>query len=156
MGERFLNIVILKTIINELERAEILYPVWPAPGHRGDHVWAAGILLEEAGEVLKAALNWQAHNKGSVADMREEAIQTAAMAIRFLSNLDAVERQRINESARQELHEEHVIYVPPAEGLQLDEMKFVKERRWTPEQIRDASAEGRSYTANDAGEWVIV
>ena len=54
-----------------------------------------------------------------------------------------------------ELTNEH-IYTPPSEGLQRDEKKFVKERRWTPEQIRDASAEGRSYTANDAGEWVIV
>lgn len=118
-----MNLVILNTIISEVDRAESLYPVWPAPGRRGDHVAAASILLEEAGEVLKAANNYDMHGRGSTAEMREEAIQTAAMAIRFLSNLDAVERQRINESARQELQEEHIVYVPPVEGLQLADWK---------------------------------
>lgn len=117
------NQVLLKVIISEVERAEILYPVWPAPMRRGDHVWAAAILCEEAGEVLKAALNWQAHEKGTVEDMRDEAIQTAAMAIRFLANLDSVERQRINESVRQDLQEEHIVYLAPTEGLQLADWK---------------------------------
>lgn len=122
MGET-MNQVLLNVITSEVERAEILYPIWPALQRRGDHVWAAAILCEEAGEVLKAALNWQAHGKGNVDEMRDEAIQTAAMAIRFLLNLDAVERQRINESARQDLQEEHIIYLAPTEGLQLEDWK---------------------------------
>ncbi len=117
------QVLLMNEITDEVKRAERLYPVWPAPGRRGDHVWAAAILCEEAGEVLKAALNWQVHGKGNVESMREEAIQTAAMAIRFLLNLDAVERQRINESARQELQEEHIIYMAPTEGLQLEDYR---------------------------------
>ena len=94
---------IIQDILAELCRAEHLHPVWPAQGQRGDHVWAAAIVAEEAGEVLQAALNYQAHGKGSVGHIRRELVQTGAMALRCLINLDAVERQRINESARQEL-----------------------------------------------------
>ena len=39
--------------------------------------------------------------------MRQEAVHWGAMAVRFLMNLDAVERQRINEEARQDLQEKH-------------------------------------------------
>lgn len=101
---------IIQGILAELTRAEHLYPVWPGVGHRGDHVWAAAILTEEAGEVLKAALDFQAHGRSGVAHMRHEVIQAGAMAVRFLLNLDAVERQRINDEARQDLQDEHNIY----------------------------------------------
>jgi len=89
--------LIIQDILAELARAEHFHPVWPAFSHRGDHVWAASILAEEAGEVLKAALNYQAHGKGNIERIREELVQTAAMAIRNLKNLDRVERTRIEE-----------------------------------------------------------
>ena len=101
--------IVFAKIFTEVSRAEALYPIWPAPEQRGDHVWAAAIVGEESGELQKAALNWQAHQRGSVEDMRDEAVQVGAMAIRFLLNLDAVERQRINDGARQELSDEHNI-----------------------------------------------
>jgi hypothetical protein len=44
------------------------------------------IMVEEAGETLRAALNAEYH-EGSVEDIRREAIQTGAMVVRLLSNL---------------------------------------------------------------------
>ena len=116
--------LVFAEISNEVSRAEAIYPIWPAPEHRGDHVWAAAIVGEEAGELQKAALNWQAHGRGSIEDMRDEAIQTGAMAIRFLLNLEAVERQRINESDRQELQEEHDIETEPGDNISWHYLKM--------------------------------
>jgi hypothetical protein len=73
----------------ELRRAKRQFPNWP------DHPAAqAGIVNEEAGELMKAALEWK-YQRGRSPDeqkvqqdaMIQEAIQTAAMAIRFLENL---------------------------------------------------------------------
>lgn len=89
--------LIIQDILAELARAEHLHPVWPGRGHRGDHVWAAAVTKEEKGELTQAALDWQAHGQGSVAHMKREAIHLGAMAIRFLINLDAVEKRRIYE-----------------------------------------------------------
>jgi len=69
---------VIKEIITELERAEKIYPAWP-----NDPVLAAAVVVEEAGELLQAANNARWHH-GSHEDMREEAVQTAAMAVRFL------------------------------------------------------------------------
>lgn len=100
----------IQDILAELTRAEHLHPVWPCVGHRGDHVWACGIVGEEAGEALQAALNWMGHGRGSVGHIHKELVQTGAMVLRALVNLEAVERQRVNESARQDLQEEHNVY----------------------------------------------
>ena len=97
-------IQIWQNILAELARAEHLHPVWPAVGHRGDHVRAVGRMLEEAGETLKAVNDYE-EGKGSLAHIHQEAIQAGAMAVRFLQNLDTVERQRINE-----VDNEHEIY----------------------------------------------
>lgn len=81
---------ILDDILKELKKAKKAYPNWP------DHVAAqAGIVVEEAGELMQAALQLK-YEKGkgglSVTEqrkhMRDEAVQTAAMCIRFLENLD--------------------------------------------------------------------
>ena len=137
--------LVFAEISAEFSRAEALYPVWPGIGHRGDHVWAAAILAEEAGEVLKDALNWQAHERGSLADMRGEAIQTAAMAIRLLLNLDAVERQRINESARQELSDEH--NTEPEHGDSINWHYLKLERITYPQQAERLVVEDYSEEA---------
>ena len=73
----------------ELREAKKKHPNWP------DHVCAqAGIVVEEAGELMHAALQWKYERDGSELvrevqkdDMRKEAIQTAVTAIRFLENL---------------------------------------------------------------------
>lgn len=103
--------LIIQAILAELARAEHLHPIWPGQGRRGDHVLAAAILAEEAGEVVKDTNNYVMHGRGSLGHIHKEAVQTAAMAMRLLLNLEAVERQRINESARRDLQEEHNIYI---------------------------------------------
>lgn len=73
----------------ELRRAKKAWPNWP------DHPAAqAGIVCEEAGELMKASLQWKYQRdendyvqKKQIQHMREEAIQTAVTAIRFLENL---------------------------------------------------------------------
>jgi hypothetical protein len=76
----------------ELRSAKRAHPNWP------DHPAAqAGIVVEEAGELMKAALQWKYERADKSIDeqeqlysMRDEAIQTAAMAIRFLENLKVI------------------------------------------------------------------
>lgn len=73
----------------ELRNAKKKHPRWP------DHPAAqAGIVVEEAGELMQAALQFKYN--GSSAElvleaqkerMKSEAIQTAVAAIRFLENL---------------------------------------------------------------------
>ena len=62
----------------ELHRALMKFPVWPI-----DHIHQAAIVVEEAGELIQAALQHKFEDKPFPA-MQREAIQTGAMAIRFL------------------------------------------------------------------------
>jgi len=73
-------------ILIEVRRAETIHPNWPS-----DPVHAAAILAEESGEVVKAVNNVVTKHKGD-SDYRTEAIQCAAMCIRFLKNLDKYDR----------------------------------------------------------------
>jgi hypothetical protein len=68
----------LKKITEELLRARELHPSWPE-----DSIHQAAIVQEEAGELIRAALQ---HEFDDAAEqyMDTEAIQTAAMALRFL------------------------------------------------------------------------
>ena len=72
----------------ELRKAKKKHPGWP------DHPAAqAGIVCEEAGELMHACLQFKyERDKKSyndhLNDMRKEAIQTAVTAIRFLENVD--------------------------------------------------------------------
>lgn len=83
------NTTILDQVLKELKRAKKKFPNWP------DHAAAqAGIVCEEAGELMQAALQfkYEKGKNGLTIDqqkkkMQEEAIQTAAMALRFLENL---------------------------------------------------------------------
>lgn len=77
-----MNINDVRTKIGEeRERAEKLHPDWPK-----DIVYRAAIVCEEAGEFLKAVLDYKS-NKGSADDVIKEAIQTGAMIERFLINV---------------------------------------------------------------------
>jgi hypothetical protein len=67
--------------LEELAKAEYLHPKWPK-----DEIHAAAIVGEEAGELIRASLQ-NTYGGGKVSAMRKEAIQTGAMAIRFLKNL---------------------------------------------------------------------
>jgi hypothetical protein len=71
----------------ELRNAKKAFPGWP------DHPAAqAGIVVEEAGELMKACLQWKYQRTGpeQIEEMKKEAIQTAVTAIRFLENLKLV------------------------------------------------------------------
>jgi hypothetical protein len=69
-----------RRITDELDRAEKIHPEWPR-----DIVYQAAIVTEEAGELLKAALDHK-EGKGPSDDIIKEAVQVGAMAIRFLKN----------------------------------------------------------------------
>lgn len=75
----------IDAILDELRRAVAKFPTWPT-----DPLHALAVLGEEFGETTKAVLQavYEPH-KSTPADVRAEAIQTAAMAIRFLISLDA-------------------------------------------------------------------
>lgn len=72
-----------------LRHAKKKHPNYP------DHVCAqAGIVVEEAGELMRAALQWK-YERGSIKasdlqlliNLQGEALHTAAACIRFLENL---------------------------------------------------------------------
>jgi len=71
-------------VMNEIKRAVGKFPEWP-----DDPLHAAGILLEEVGELFKDVLQmtYEPH-KTNKPKIKAEAIQSAAMAIRFLLSLE--------------------------------------------------------------------
>jgi NTP pyrophosphatase (non-canonical NTP hydrolase) len=72
------------SILTEVQRATAKFPTWP-----NDPIHAASVVMEEAGELSKACNEHMYEpQKSSLDDVRKEAIQTAAMAIRFLMSLD--------------------------------------------------------------------
>lgn len=71
---------IVERILEELERAEKKHQQWPV-----DVIHAAAIITEESGELMRAALQWNYEN-GQQEELKKEAIQTAAMCIRFLQH----------------------------------------------------------------------
>jgi NTP pyrophosphatase (non-canonical NTP hydrolase) len=77
-------------VFAEIGRATVKFPTWPT-----DPIHAAAVLAEEAGELQKAILQavYEPHKSGP-SDVRTEAIQTAAMAIRFIESLDVYEYRR--------------------------------------------------------------
>jgi len=72
---------ILEAILKEVERAERKFPDWPT-----DIIHAAAIVGEESGELTRAALQWT-YEGGELIEAQKEAIQVAAMAIRFLNGM---------------------------------------------------------------------
>lgn len=75
-----INVEILAYITAELAKAKYKFPEWPT-----DPIHAAAIVAEESGELTRAALQFTYEGAPRVA-MFNEALQTAAMAIRFLEN----------------------------------------------------------------------
>lgn len=76
---------ILVQIMSEIDRAEKIHPVWPR-----NLIHAGMVCAEEQGELTKAIMD---HNerKGSKMAIITEAVHTAAMAIRFLKNIEETE-----------------------------------------------------------------
>jgi hypothetical protein len=76
--------VMLTPVLDEVSRATRKFPTWPT-----DPLHAVAVLGEEFGELTKAMLQltYEPH-KTSADEVRTEAIQTAAMALRLLASLD--------------------------------------------------------------------
>jgi len=75
---------VLKPVLSEIERALGKFPIWPT-----DPLHALAVLGEEYGELTKAVLQQVYEpNKNTMDSVRDEAVQVAAMAIRFLTSLD--------------------------------------------------------------------
>ena len=68
----------------ELARAVAKFPTWPT-----DPFHALAVLGEEFGELTKAVLQhtYEPHKGVTPQDIRDEAIQTAAMALRWAMSL---------------------------------------------------------------------
>lgn len=73
--------LVVAAVLKELDKAEHKYPEWPT-----DYIHKAAIVQEEAGELTRAALQ-HCYENGSAEDMKKEAVQTGAMALRFLLNM---------------------------------------------------------------------
>lgn len=75
---------VLAPIFVELEKALQKFPTWPT-----DPLHALSVLGEEFGELTKEVLQmtYEPHKTGPE-KIRTEAVQTAAMAIRFFVSLD--------------------------------------------------------------------
>lgn len=77
----------VEEVLMELEKATRKFPTWPT-----DPLHAVAILGEEFGELTKAVLqSTYEPYKVSYDDVRNEALQTAAMALRFLMSLEKYE-----------------------------------------------------------------
>jgi len=71
---------VMTMVLDEIEHAKTIHPNFPS-----DPVHQAAIVAEECGELMQAVLQhvYEPHKGGSPV---KEAVQTAAMAIRFLEN----------------------------------------------------------------------
>ncbi len=75
----------------ELQRAVAKFPTWPT-----DPFHALAVLGEEFGELTKAVLQhtYEPHKGVRPRDVRTEAIQTAAMALRWAMSLPVYEYRK--------------------------------------------------------------
>ena len=74
---------IMDDVDSELRHALTKFPTWPT-----DPIHAAQVVAEEAGELGKAALQaCYEPDKATRQDMYDEAVQTAATALRFLMSI---------------------------------------------------------------------
>ena len=82
--------IVIDQIIDEVVRATHKFPTWPT-----DPLHALAVLGEEFGELTKAMLQqvYEPH-KVNAGEIRIEAIQTAAMALRLAMSLETYEYKR--------------------------------------------------------------
>lgn len=82
--------VTVTEILNEVRRAMRKFPTWPT-----DPLHALAVLGEEYGELNKAVLQFTYEpHKTTLEEIRSEAVQTAAMALRFAASLEKYEYSR--------------------------------------------------------------
>ncbi|MCB0599381.1 MAG: hypothetical protein KDD28_35250 [Phaeodactylibacter sp.] len=71
----------LEAVLFGLEGAEIWRPKWPK-----DIIHALAILTEKGGKLTQATLQYE-DGSGELVKVEAEAVQAAAMALRFLKNM---------------------------------------------------------------------
>jgi hypothetical protein len=81
-------------VFEELRRAERKFPGFPT-----DPIHAAAVLAEEVGELQQACLQWT-YEGGSLEAVTTEAVQSAAMALRFLVNMESFRRRPSEQEER--------------------------------------------------------
>jgi hypothetical protein len=84
----------VEMVFEGLRRAERKFPGFPI-----DPIHAAAVLAEEVGELQQACLQWT-YEGGSLEDVTKEAIQSAAMALRFLFNMESLQRRPSDQEER--------------------------------------------------------
>lgn len=91
-----LEIAAIEDVQAELKMAATKFPTWPT-----DPIHALAVLGEEYGELTKAILQhtYEPH-KSTLDDVRNEAVQTAAMAIRLLMSLEVYEYRKCNQHSQ--------------------------------------------------------
>ncbi|MCP4460925.1 MAG: hypothetical protein GY816_23335 [Cytophagales bacterium] len=80
--ERAIENDIINAGIQELRRAEEKHPVFPE-----DLIHKLAIMAEESGEAMQAALNYYYHG-GDYSQIKVELVQTMAMCMRCLKNME--------------------------------------------------------------------
>ena len=95
------NTTVVNSVLDELQRAVIKFPQWPT-----DPLHAMGIVAEEVGELAKEVLQFVYEpQKSSREAIRKEALQAAAMLLRFLESLHVYEYRRAEWHAQPQLQE---------------------------------------------------
>lgn len=85
----------MNLIMNELRDAETDHPTWPE-----ECIHAASIVVEEAGELLRDCATFEENgDERLIENMQIEAVQTGAMAVRFLKNLPFSQKRTIPNKA---------------------------------------------------------
>src|SRR5690348_16065697 len=109
MAAKETNMQVLDEVKAELERATMKFPTWPT-----DPLHALAVLGEEYGELNKAMLQltYEPH-KSTAEDVRTEAIQTAAMALRLAMSLDRYEYKRGEQHSQSEKREAPKVHDVP-------------------------------------------
>lgn len=78
---------ILADVLAEVARAESLHGPMP-----DDVIHAAAVVAEESSELIQAALQFR-YESGDLADVRKEALHTAATALRLIAGLRNVKQE---------------------------------------------------------------
>lgn len=129
---------VIDQITAEVRKATLKFPTWPT-----DPLHALAVLGEEFGELTKAMLQhtYEPHKGVTAEDIREEAIQTAAMALRLAMSLDKYEYRPGHQ------HEQATINAEPPKSRTFDgrvtigpEIKpYGRQKEWlTPELLHSA------------------
>ena len=102
---------VIEQITDEVARATMKFPTWPT-----DPLHALAVLGEEFGELTKAMLQhtYEPHKGVTQQNIREEAIQTAAMALRLAMSLGNYRYAPCHQHSQSEPPKSELVHAPAA------------------------------------------